>query len=211
MALQFYVVDLETTGLSTSIHEVTEISIIRCYDKMQLTEFVKCETPETASMDALRITNKSFDDLLKGSSKEAAIAKVEKFLSEDGLTPAHRCFIAHNASFDRRFLHSIFSKVGKECPVNNWICSMALTKKYAKQIGLIKPKVGLSDACNLVGIKKFSGAHASKFDTRNAYLLWKDLVDNKKIDYLDLLKVEPHSLKEEDCYLEPDFNDNEKN
>lgn len=190
--IQFYIVDTETTGLDSAYHELNEISIIRCKDRIQLTEFVKCDYPERANFDSLAITNKTIHDLHKGNSKEIAIDRIDKFLNEDGLSPAHRCFVAHNYSFDKKFIHKFYEKVNKGCPVNLWLCTMALTKQYAKNIGLIKPKVNLHASCELVGIKKLAQAHTSKIDARNTFLLHKDLVENKKVDYLPFIKTAIH-------------------
>lgn len=192
MSLVFYVVDVETTGLRSDYHEVNEISIIRCKDRVQLTEFIKCQYPERASLDALTITRKSMADLRIGKSKAEVVNNVDKFLNEDGLTPAHRCFIAHNYSFDKKFIHALYEQVGKVCPVNLWLCTMELSKQYAKQLGIIKPKVNLHAACDMVGIKKISEAHTSKLDSRNTYFLHKDLVEVKKLDYLPFIKTAVH-------------------
>jgi DNA polymerase III epsilon subunit-like protein len=192
--LVYYIVDTETTGLSAVMHELCEISIIRCSDRVQLTEFVRCDYPERANYDALMITGKTLTDLEYGSSKEEAVSKVNKFLNQDGLTPAHRCFVAHNYTFDKRFIHALYDKVSQRCPVDLWLCTMAMTKQYAKQIGLVKPKVNLHAACDIVGVKKISHAHASKVDSRNTYLLHQNLIEDKKIDYLPFIKTAIHSV-----------------
>jgi DNA polymerase III subunit epsilon len=196
--LNFYIIDTETTGLSTKLHEVVEVSIIRCSDRVQLTEFIKCEQPENVSVDALRITNKTLADLQKGGPKEEIVDKIDEFLSKDGLTPAHRCFVAHNSPFDMKFMHALYDKVGKRCPVDNWKCTMALTRAYAKKIGLVKPKVNLHAACDILQIKKISEAHASKVDSRNTFLLWKALIEDKNMDYLPLIKNAIHNAKPAD-------------
>lgn len=193
MSLNFYITDVESSGLSTKIHEVNEISIIRVSDRVQLTEFIKCEHPETASFDALKITGKTLDDLSKGKSKEEATNRVDKFLTEDGLSPAHRCIIAHNASFDRRFIHTLYSKVNKRFPADLWLCSMEMFKSYVKKTNQ-KSLANLHAACDFLGVKKLSAAHASKVDTRNTYLLYKDLVENKNVDYLKFIKSFPHVI-----------------
>lgn len=196
--LKFYTVDVESTGLSSSYHEMTEISIVRHSDRVQLTQFIKCDYPERANIDALMITKKTLADLDKGDSKENVVNKINKFLNEDGLTPAHRCFVAHNWSFDKKFVHALYEKVGQACPVNLWVCSMALTKQYAKNIGLVKPKVNLHAALDIAEIKKFSDAHSSKVDSRNTYLLYTDLVNNKKVDYLPFIKTAVHTISSPD-------------
>lgn len=198
MSLKYYIIDTESSGLSSSYHELIEISIIRCSDRVQLTEFIKCDYPERANYDALKIQNKTMADLEYGSSKEEVISKIDKFINEDGLTPGHRCLIAHNAPFDKRFIHALYDKVSKRCPVDLWLCTMALTKQYAKSIGLVKPKVNLKAACDMVGIKQISGAHASKVDSRNTYMLHKKLVDDLKVDYLPLIKTAAHSVAKDE-------------
>jgi DNA polymerase III epsilon subunit-like protein len=206
--LQWFIIDTETNGVNAKYHEINEISIIRCSDRVQLTEFIKCDYPERSNIDALRITKKTLADLSTGKLKHEVVDKIDRFLNEDGLTPAHRCFIAHNAIFDRRFIYALYEKVNKQCPVNLWLCSMALTRAYAKQQGIIKPKVNLQASLDLCGIKKLAGIHASKVDSRNTYLLWKDLVENKKIDYLPFIKTAIHMPKsDENEALDPDLLD----
>ena len=193
--ISFYYCDLESTGLINNYNEVTEISIIRGSDCMQLSRMIKCDYPERANADALRITNKTVADLSKGISKTRAVEDCNRFFNEDGLTPQHRCIIGHNIiSFDKKFLFSLWEGVGKEFPATLWADTLQLTRAYAKQIGLIKPKVNLQAACDLLDVKKAAGLHNAKSDTRNAYLLWKALVEDKKMDYLPFIKTAAHIL-----------------
>ncbi len=193
--IKYYVIDTETTGLKSDYHEITEIGIIRADDRVQLWRQVKCEYPERANFDALAITKKTLADLDKGFSKEDVVAECEKFFNEDGLTPQHRCIVGHNIfSFDKRFLFALWEKVGKVFPATLWIDTIPMTKHYAKQIGLVRPKVNLHAACEIVGIKKFSDAHNAKVDSRNSYLLWKDLIENKKMDHLPFVKTAAHEV-----------------
>ncbi len=198
MSLLYYVIDTETTGLKAGYNEMTEIGIIRYSDRVQLWRQIKCEYPERANFDALAITKKTMADLEKGYAKEAVVAECNKFFNEDGATPAHRCIVAHNAPFDRRFLHALWEACGQEFPAHLWLDTIALTKDYAKNMGLLQPKVkqsfALHPACDLVGIKKISDAHNAKVDSRNTYLLHRDLVENKKVDYLPFIKTAVHTI-----------------
>ena len=202
--LKYFLLDCESNGLSSKLHEINEISIIEYDTRQQMTLFIKCEHPERSSIDALRITNKTLEDLAQGDSKEVAVEKLDKFINRDGLTPAHRCGIYHNSNFDVKFLHALYDKVGKQFPINLSVCSMALTRLYAKQIGLVKPKVNLTAACEMLGVKMLEGAHASKVDTRNTYKLWNALVEDKKMDYLPIIKNAAHNLKEVELQQEVD-------
>ena len=210
--LQYYVIDLETSGLKINYHECTEIGIIRATDRRQLWRNIKCEWPQNASYDALAITKKTLADLEKGFSKEEVVDLCDKFFNEDGLTPDHRCIVGHNIfKFDKRFLFALWESVGKVFPAQLWLDTIPLTKMYAKQIGLVKPKVNLHSACDIVGIKKMSEAHNAKVDSINTFLLWKNLVEEKNMDYLPFIKTASHEIKvssySEEQGLDPDLLD----
>jgi DNA polymerase III epsilon subunit-like protein len=190
--LKYYVIDTETTGLKANYHEMTEIGIIRCEDRVQLWRQIKCIYPERANFDALAITKKTMADLERGMDHPAVVEECERFFAEDGLTPAHRCIVAHNAPFDRKFLHALWEQLGLEFPAHLWLDTMSLTREYAKQIGLVKPKVNLHASCDIVGIKKLSEAHNAKVDSRNTFLLHRSLVEDKKVDYLPFIKTAVH-------------------
>jgi DNA polymerase III epsilon subunit-like protein len=200
----YYVIDTETTGLKAGYNEMTEIGIIRCTDRVQLWRLIKCEYPERANFDALAITKKTMADLEKGYDKEAVVAECEKFFIEDGLTPAHRCIVAHNAAFDRRFLHALWESCGKEFPAHLWLDTIGLTKEFLKQVDQSQIKIAktatgkvstqLHACCDMVGINKISEAHNAKVDSRNTYLLHRNLIEEKKIDHLPLIKAAIHSI-----------------
>ncbi len=202
--LQFYIIDTETTGLKQNYHEVTEVGIIRCTDRVQLWRQIKCSYPERANFDALAITKKTMSDLEKGYDREAVIAECERFFAEDGLTPAHRCIVAHNAAFDRKFLHAMWETAGKEFPAHLWLDTISLTKDFLKtadhsQLNITKTATGrvstaLHACCDIVGIKKISEAHNAKVDSRNTYLLHRNLIEEKKVDHLPHIKTVVHSV-----------------
>src|SRR3954465_3825367 len=128
MPLNYYLVDTETTGLSAA-HEVIQISLIRCADRVQLSRDIKAEFPERASPEALKVTNKTKDDIIKGMAKEDAVKLFTDFIEEDGLTPAHRVFLAHNCQFDRRFMNALWAKCGTKFPIDLYLCTMKMSKE----------------------------------------------------------------------------------
>ena len=204
--LIFYVIDTETTGLKANYNEMTEIGIIRCTDRVQLWRLIKCVYPERANFDALAITKKTLADLEKGHDNFAVVEECDKFFAEDGLTPAHRCIVAHNAPFDRKFLHALWESCGKEFPAHLWLDTISLTREFLKTSGmeadlkakgLPKAKVNLHAACDLTGVKKISEAHNAKVDSRNTYLLHHQLVEEKKVDYLPFIKTAVHEIKKQ--------------
>ena len=208
MALQYYVIDTETSGLdSKHLHEICEISIIRCSDRFQLSKTIKCETPQTASFDALRITGKTMADLELGEVKESVVESCNKFFEQDGLTSAHRVIVAHNAAFDSRFLKKLWEKCNTRFPADMFVCTMQMCRAYLKAMGDKKPKVSLDAVLDKFALKKYA-AHTAKGDSRSTYLLWKELVENIKFDYLPFIKNEPHMIGGEDNEaLDPDLLD----
>ncbi len=210
--IHYYIIDTETTGLKAGFNEMTEIGIIRCSDRVQLHKKIRCEHPERANYDALKITGKTMADIVIGDSKEAAVAASEKFMMEDGQEPVARCIIAHNATFDRRFLQALWESVGKEFPAALWLDTIGLFNEHIKkadtsQMNFEKTATGristkLHACCDALGVKKLSAAHNAKVDSRNTYLLWMKLQE-LQVDHLPLIKTDIHSIKKDE---ELDFN-----
>lgn len=189
--MNYYIIDVETTGLKVGYHEVTQVSIIRCTDRYQLNRFIRAEYPQRADSRALEATGRKRSDILTGVSKLEAIEACENFISEDGQTPEHRCFIGHNVSFDRRFVHQLWNSQQKEFPAVCWLDTMACAKLYmTRHLGLEKPKKGLHDALQNCGLKPRSGAHNAISDTQNTYILHDHLV-KQGFDFLPHIKRIP--------------------
>lgn len=193
MALKYYVIDTETTGLSTEKNEVIEISIIRCEDKHQLTKMIRAEHPETAHPKALEVCGKTYADLRKGDNKESVVKKCEAFWAEDNLTPEHRCLIAHNANFDKRFCHALWESVNKRFPVACWLDTMKFTRLWIKKVGSTQKSAKLEEALKFAGIKALPGQHQAAADARNTYLLWKKAMESG-VNHLEAIKRWPHRI-----------------
>jgi DNA polymerase III alpha subunit (gram-positive type) len=207
--INFYVLDTETTGLSDKIHEITEFSIIRFSDKVNLYRNVKCDRPESASIDALRITNKTIHDLKHGMSKQEACDILEKFFNEDGSIPKARCIVGHNIAFDRRFLFALFDECNRTFPANLWLDTLEMSRSILKKAGATtKGRLKLGDACNALGVKTINGAHQATVDSRNTFLLWRKIKESG-FDYLPFIKDISH--KQEDLDINELLNDIENN
>lgn len=189
--LIYYILDTETTGFSPKYHEICQISLIRASDRHQLDKDVICEFPERASPEALKINGKSKRDLLRGSCKEEVIEALDNFIMQDNETPEHRVVVAHNAHFDRGFVHALYTKVDKVFPIISWLDTKKLASLFAKKQGIEKPELTLLASMNLLGVKPFIGKnHTAQHDARNAYLLWKKAME-LEIDYLPYIKRNP--------------------
>ena len=207
MGLNYYVIDIETTGLNASYHEMIEISVIRANDRVQLTRYIKCVYPERSSFDALKATGKTLADLEIGVSKEQVINEVNDFFNLDNSAPANRCIVGHNIiAFDSKFLHSTWASVNSIFPANLYLDTITLTKQFIKthdlsNVNVPKTATGkvstkLHSALELTGTKKATNkAHTAQSDTRNTFVLWKKLVEDHNIDYLPHIKTIPHIVK----------------
>lgn len=188
--MHFYVVDTETSGLSSS-HEITEISLIRCTNRVQLSKFIRIEHPERASMEALRATGRTMADLRKGQPAIEVVNIVEEFLAKDGATPEGRCMIAHQAPFDRRFIYALWAKHNKVFPATCWLDTKPAIKKYAQlHLGIEKPKLTLQASMDTLGLKKRGVAHTATSDTQNTYILYHFLQE-QGFDLLPFIKRVP--------------------
>lgn len=187
--------DLETTGLSSEKHEVSQISVIRCSDKHQLNKYIKIEHPETVSMEALQVTGRTMQDLLKGEDKELVVKFVESFFSQDGANAESRCIVGHNVHrFDQRFCHALWNKVGRDFPAHLWLDTIPFTKAFAVKKGISSNSFNLQASMDVVGIQTKGQMHNALNDTRNNYKLWMKLMESG-IDHLPHIKRIPHIVE----------------
>lgn len=200
--LSYFVIDTESTGMNIQKHEIVEISIIRVTDRKHFTRTIKAEKPQNADPNALKIIGKNFYDLIQGEDRKIIVSQINQFLDLDGTNAKHRVIIAHNSSFDRRFIWSMFDKEQQIFNADNWLCSMSLVRQYAKKYGIVKPKVNLKDSIAMVGSKKVEGSHNSLDDAKNTYFLWLKLLE-EKIDYLPKIQNLPHSNSQAVEDIEP--------
>lgn len=194
--LHYYVIDTETTGLKPDWHEITQISIIRCEDRHQISKFIRAHYPKRASPEALAITGKTQADLRIGEDRLTVVEAVDKFMQADQLTEEHRCMIAHNAPFDKNFCHALWKSVGRKFPAICWLDTKVLAKNWAIKLGLEKPKLNLAASLEFAGITPLPGAHNAISDSRNTYLLWKKGVE-AGVDYFPAIKRYPQVIEED--------------
>lgn len=208
MSLSYYVLDTETTGLKVGYHEITQISIIRCSDRHQLSKYIRAEYPKRANPVSLEITGRTIKDIMQGISKEDAVRACTKFFNEDGQTPEHRCIVAHNATFDRKFCHELWKQCKVEFPAVCWLDTMPATREFLKfNHGIAKPKVGLKDAVAQLGIKFRGTAHNAIGDTQSTYMLREHLI-KEGFDFLQHIKRFPlESSSDSDDSSDDDLGD----
>jgi DNA polymerase III epsilon subunit-like protein len=213
MSIEFYITDVESLGLAVDIHEINQISVLRVSDQKQFTANIKVKHPERFSPQALEIQGITPSDLLVGIPIEETVEGYENFLKEDGKTKAHRCMIAHNAPFDRKFIHRAWENVNRDLSADLWLCTMSLAKRYVAKMGgdklaqsqiklgvegikkdkngSLKPKFGLNNLLAGLELKSKNGAHQAEVDVQNTLVLFNWLMETK-LEYVSLIERIPH-------------------
>lgn len=204
--IKYYIIDIETNGLRLKHHELTEVSFIRVDDKMIFSKQVKCDYPNRASLDALKITGKTIQDLYYGEKKNDVVAMIKNFLNKDNLTPEHRCIIGHNVNFDRSHLLALFDEFNETFPANLWLDTMGMMRQIIKQAnpGIKRPKINLEASCQFFKLEKTASFHNAKGDAKNTFYLWQK-IQAINFDYLPYIKRLPH--KEEVIATEENLSD----
>jgi DNA polymerase-3 subunit alpha (Gram-positive type) len=173
-------IDLETTGLDPTIHEIIEIGCILAKQTPRkgkgplvekIEEFdikVKPEHIETATAEALRINKYSEAEWMFASSLEQAIKQLAPKISGAIL-------VGQNTPFDLSFLEAAFKKVGIPLEINIFkldIVSLAFAKFYDDES---MQKFGNYSLCERLGIKN-EQAHTALSDIRASFEVYKKLL-----------------------------------
>lgn len=120
----FCVVDIETTGLSTEFHEITEIAAMRVNERFEVVDQMS-SLVRISSRVPWHITNLTgiTDGMLRSHGRELpeVVEEVHRFLGSE-------LKFAHNASFDRRFMNTAAVRTGLagDFPL---LCSIPVFKK----------------------------------------------------------------------------------
>jgi DNA polymerase-3 subunit epsilon len=137
----FAVVDLETTGLYPSTDRVVEVGIVHLTPDAQVTaEFCTLINPgrDVGPTHHHRI---AASDVYDAPAFAAAAATIWQLLSG-------RVLVAHNVSFDTRFLDAEFGRCGVSLPPPPVVCTMRLASYYLAEL----PARSLPACCAAAGV-----------------------------------------------------------
>jgi len=147
----FAVVDLETTGLYPSNDRVVEVAVVHLDESARVTgRFCTLVDPQR-DVGPTRIHGVRAADIAGAPVFADVAAGVWDLLSG-------RVLVAHNASFDVRFLDAEFARCGVRLPPPPVMCTMALAQHYL--VGA--PARSLDACCAAAGIAL--GLHHSALD-----------------------------------------------
>ena len=164
--LSYIVVDVETTGLLVSEHEIIEIGALkvkagRIIDKFQVLVNIGTKLPE----EIVSLTGIT-EEMLKHEGRDIAVA-MEEFLNFAGNLP----FVMHNAEFDYKFLRTACEKCHLTLLRNRTIDTLSLARKLIEEVRDYK----LETLMEYFKISS-SGSHRSMDDCLNTKDLYEKLI-----------------------------------
>ena len=146
----FAVVDVETSGLYPSSDRIVEIAVVQLDTAGVTGEFCTLVDPGR-DVGPTRIHGLKASDVVGAPRFADAAATVWELLRG-------RVLVAHNVSFDERFLAAEFERCGVRLPPPPVMCTMALSAHYIPG----SPGRSLTACCDTAGIA--IGVHHSALD-----------------------------------------------
>lgn len=126
LPLDYVVIDFETTGFNPYNDKIIQVAAVKYHNHELVDQFVSYVNPELSIPDRITsltgITNYRVSD---APTIEEVLPLFLAFLHTNVI-------VAHNASFDMRFLKSNVNMLGLPEPKNNVIDTVFLAKKYMK-------------------------------------------------------------------------------
>lgn len=161
--LTFCAVDVETTGLFRT-DRVVEIAMVRATAHGEvLEEFETLIHPGRSAITTAQIHGISDGDLRDAPSFREVAGVVAGMLDQAIL-------VAHNASFDHRFIEQEFGRLGESIAGHPRICTLELGTRFGTPISGKLP-----DCCAHYGVP-YQGPHRAADDVRAALgVLWRVL------------------------------------
>jgi DNA polymerase-3 subunit epsilon len=118
----YAVVDIETTGGSPKSEKITEIAIYISDGKEIVDEFITLVNPEKPIPYFITSLTGITNEMVADAPKFYEIAKKLVEITED------KIIVAHNVSFDYRFIRSEFKSLGYDFTRNN-LCTLQLSRR----------------------------------------------------------------------------------
>lgn len=166
----FIVVDLETTGLSSSRDAIIEIGAVRVQSLRVASRFetlVRPPGPGPLSAAIVRLTG--IDDALLAPAPPAdrALASFARWLGEARGAP----WVAHNARFDSGFLRRAFEVQSGRRPAVAVLCTQRLARRLLPRLG----RYDLDHVCAQFGIPN-RARHRAQGDADATARVWIELL-----------------------------------
>lgn len=161
------VLDFETTGLSPDCGDrAIEIGAVKIVDGVFVERFQKLMNPGFAISDFIAQYTGISNAMLKGAAPcDEVMDEFHQFIGDHDL-------VAHNASFDRKFLDSELSRISRSYP-GSFHCSMLLSRRMLQDAQNHR----LETLVRHLDIETAGTFHRALYDAEMAGKVWLALLD----------------------------------
>jgi DNA polymerase-3 subunit epsilon len=162
------ILDFETTGLSPNIGDrAIEIGAVRLVSGEITERFQELMNPgQRVSAFIEDYTGISNDMLAQADSCEVVMDRFADFMADDNL-------IAHNASFDKRFLDAELERIGRHY-VGDFSCSLLLSRRIFQDAYSHK----LGELVRFANIDSSGGFHRALYDSEMTAKVWMKMLED---------------------------------
>jgi DNA polymerase-3 subunit epsilon len=162
------ILDFETTGLSPDMGDrAIEIGAVRLVNGEVTERFQELMNPGQRVSSFIENYTGISNDMLEGAdSCEVVMDRFAEFIADDNL-------IAHNASFDKRFLDAEFDRIGRDY-TGEFSCSLLLSRRIFQESYNHK----LGELVRFCNIKSDGGFHRALYDSEMTAKVWMAMLEN---------------------------------
>ena len=167
------ILDFETTGLSPNMGDrAIEIGAVRLVNGEVTERFQELMNPgQRVSGFIEDYTGISNDMLADADSCELVMDRFADFIAGDNL-------IAHNASFDKRFLDAEFDRIGRDYD-GEFSCSLLLSRRIFQD----SPNHKLGELVRFCKIQNDGDFHRALYDSEMTAKLWLAMLEDISEQY----------------------------
>jgi DNA polymerase-3 subunit epsilon len=162
------ILDFETTGLSPNLGDrAIEIGAVRLVSGEITERFQELMNPgQRVSAFIEDFTGISNDMLAQADSCEVVMERFADFMADDNL-------IAHNASFDKRFLDAELERIGRHY-AGDFSCSLLLSRRIFQDAYSHK----LGELVRFANIDSSGGFHRALYDSEMTAKVWMKMLEH---------------------------------
>jgi DNA polymerase-3 subunit epsilon len=163
---ELVVLDFETTGLTPASDRTIEVAATLLVDQEPVKTFHQLMHPGTKLPDFITSLTGITDAMLRGQPRpEDVMPRLQAFMR--GLP-----IVAHNAAFDRGFLHAELARAGLQ-PENEFLCTLRLARRLLPGL----PSYRLDALVDVLQVRagKRRKFHRSLADVQHTVGIWRTL------------------------------------
>lgn len=163
----YAIIDIETTGQSAANGKITEVAIF-VHDGLEVIDsFSSLINPECYIPDYIANLTGINNEMVRNAPKFYEVARRIVEMTQD------RIFVAHNVSFDYRFIQEEFKRLGYDYQ-RKTMCTVRMGRKFLPG----HRSYSLGNICDELGIS-INGRHRAAGDALATVMLFEILLKKK--------------------------------